>query len=311
MKYPIFWSVLLLGLLGACQSPSSQSEPTEMVSGRYALNGIDQYVHIEGQGTPILIVHGGPGLDHSYIQPHLGKLADGFQLIYLDQRASGKSAIGPAQQITVAQLVSDMEALRDTLGIDQWHVLGHSWGGFLGLQYAAAHPNAVESLILMNSLGVSTADKQQETASLGNRETAEDSAETAKILQSAEMQSRSPRAFEQLFEVSFRKEFFRRELADSLHIHLSDSFVMQQRAMLQGLGPELQEYDFSEMAAELQVPTLLIYGDHDPLMEISGPKLAELIPENEFVVLSECGHFPFIERPDTLMEVISAWADRE
>lgn len=100
------------------------------------------------QGIPILFLHGGPGggisPDHRrYFDPHV------YHIILFDQRGSGKSRpVAELRENTTWDLVSDIEILRQHVGVDQWQVFGGSWGSTLALAYAITHPKKVKALIL-------------------------------------------------------------------------------------------------------------------------------------------------------------------
>lgn len=100
------------------------------------------------KGTPVVFLHGGPGagtqsLHRRFFDPRY------WHIILFDQRGSGKSIPhGETAENTTALLVEDMEQLRQTLGIERWHVFGGSWGSTLALAYAQTHPQRVLGLIL-------------------------------------------------------------------------------------------------------------------------------------------------------------------
>ncbi len=99
-------------------------------------------------GEPVLFLHGGPGVgctttDRRFFDPGY------FRVVLFDQRGSGRSApAGELAKNSIDHLVADIEALREHLGIETWHVFGGSWGSTLSLYYAEQHPEAVRSLIL-------------------------------------------------------------------------------------------------------------------------------------------------------------------
>lgn len=111
------------------------------------------YYNEIGQGIPIIVVHGGPGLDHGYLQPQLSQLAANHKLIFYDQRGSGKSLDTPLDEdhINIHQFVEDLEDLRKSLGLNKFVLMGHSWGGLLAMQYAIDYQDNLIGLILLNS----------------------------------------------------------------------------------------------------------------------------------------------------------------
>src|SRR5262245_9745479 len=86
---------------------------------------------------PIIVLHGGPDFDHTYLLPDLDRLSDSYQLIYYDQRGRGKSAgnVHP-EDVTIRSEIEDLDALRAYFQLDSVAVLGHSWGGLLAMEHA-------------------------------------------------------------------------------------------------------------------------------------------------------------------------------
>src|SRR4051812_11245629 len=95
------------------------------------------YVEERGQGFPLLVLHGGPGLDHTMFGSQLDPLTDALQLVLVDQRAQGRSArdSDPATW-TLSHMAADISALAAALGHDRYAVLGHSFGAMVALQHA-------------------------------------------------------------------------------------------------------------------------------------------------------------------------------
>jgi proline iminopeptidase len=106
----------------------------------------------EGPGTPLLVLHGGPGMPSYYLEP-LTALAGSRPVVLYDQLGCGRSdrPVDPSLW-TVPRAVAEVESVRRELGLDTVHVLGHSWGGFLALEHARRHGDAVASLILSSPL---------------------------------------------------------------------------------------------------------------------------------------------------------------
>jgi proline iminopeptidase len=115
-------------------------------------------------GPPLLLIHGGPGVPDS-MQTTIAPMLPGMRAISFDQRGVGGSTCQDGCYDTDAYL-GDIEAIRQHLSLESWHVLGHSWGGLLAQAYAARHRNRVESLVLSSSsLGVGREWKQTKRAS--------------------------------------------------------------------------------------------------------------------------------------------------
>ncbi len=130
---------------------------------RVAVSG-GHTIHIEEcgnpHGQPALVVHGGPGGGSN---PAMRRFHDPkrYRIILFDQRGCGRSTPNAAlHDNTTADLISDMELIRETLGITRWQLFGGSWGSTLSLAYAEAHPGRVTGLILRGIFLVTRAELQ-------------------------------------------------------------------------------------------------------------------------------------------------------
>jgi len=123
------------------------------------VDGAEVYVRQIGAGHPIVVLHGGPDFDHSYLVPELDELAESSRLVYYDQRGRGRSAAGVRpEDVTIDTEIDDLDQLRRQLQLGRIAVLGHSWGGVLAVEYATRHPEHVSHLILMNTAPASGRD---------------------------------------------------------------------------------------------------------------------------------------------------------
>ena len=108
---------------------------------------------VEEQGIrekPVaLIIHGGPGVDHTSYKPCFSPLVHHLQLVYFDHRGQGRSARGPKETYTLDNNVDDMEALRQYLGLEKIVLIGSSYGGMVALSYAVKYPQNVSHLIVI------------------------------------------------------------------------------------------------------------------------------------------------------------------
>lgn len=99
----------------------------------------------------LLLLHGGPGFDHSSYKPAFSQLADVAQVIYLDHRGNGRSDTSTPERWNLAQWGDDVRAFCDALGIEHPIVMGQSFGGFVAMSYATRHPDHPAKLILSST----------------------------------------------------------------------------------------------------------------------------------------------------------------
>ncbi len=104
-----------------------------------SIRDVSLFVKVVGHGYPLLLMHGGPSLDHVTLLS-LQPLADQFTLIFYDHRCNGRSEGAEVTSMTWENLTADADALRQALGFEKWAVLGHSFGGNVALEYALRYP---------------------------------------------------------------------------------------------------------------------------------------------------------------------------
>ncbi|RMG16116.1 MAG: alpha/beta fold hydrolase [Bacteroidetes bacterium] len=293
---------MLVWLCAACQ----QQQPAPPIrEGLLQSDGAELYYKRMGKGEPILLVHGGPGLDHSYLLPQMGMLAQHYELIFYDQRACGRSSVEvDTSSISISQFVRDLEAVRQMSGHERIHLLGHSWGGLLAMYYAIAHPQRLKSLILLNPMSPSHVLKAKEDSLLNAHTTPEEMAAINEIMQSPAFQQQQIPAYEALFREFFRREFYDKRLADSLSLHFQPTFVQGSR-LLQHLGKDLASYELRPQLGSISCPTLIIYGQEETGGQVAAPALQAAMPQARLLMFERCGHFPYIERPELLRQSLS------
>lgn len=306
MKTLFILNVLLFLFLGCTNKPSKQYSE----DGTKEINGIQLYYKTIGQGEPVLIIHGGPGLSHNYLFPHLQPLAHNYQLIFYDQRVSGESSLNvDTNSITLDNFIEDIDGLRQSFGIQKLNLMAHSWGGLLAMKYAIKYPDRIKSLILINPIGASSDTNARTNQILAGRFTKEDSTQRVNIIQSEAFQKRDPNTIEALMKIGFKHQFHDPSLIDSLDLELNLNYAKTSE-LLQYLSKDLMTYDFHADLKVIKSPTLLIYGDYDPLTETAGQKIHQAIDESDLKIIDESGHFPFIEKPDEFKETILTFMNR-
>ncbi|MEO7734492.1 MAG: alpha/beta fold hydrolase, partial [Kofleriaceae bacterium] len=143
-----------LGLTLAAAAPAEKGQT-------FQAPGATLYVEVLGTaaGVPLVVVNGGPGFDHTYEHAAVPgttsaweTLAKKRRVVFYDQRGNGRSgALKAGQPCLLADQLEDLEAVRAHLGADKIDLLGHSWGGFLVMAYAARHPEHIRHLVTVDS----------------------------------------------------------------------------------------------------------------------------------------------------------------
>src|SRR5258707_15781327 len=114
----------------------------------------DTRLHVveRGNGYPVIVLHGGPGLDHHMFGDYLDPLCDQFRLILVDQRAQGCSDMCDLSTWTLGQMAKDITLLANAMNLKKYAVLGHSYGAFVALQNAVDYPGHAAQTIVSGGI---------------------------------------------------------------------------------------------------------------------------------------------------------------
>ncbi len=239
------------------------------------------------EGLPVICLHGGPGFDHWSFGDYLDPLAVDLRLILVDQRGQGMSEAAPPESLTVAEMADDVVRLAEALALDEFTVLGHSFGGFVALRLAVDRPGAAKALVL-----VSTA------AAVHGVEAAPDVARALDLDTATDEQMR--RAVESCAPAWFADPENPR-IGEWLRKMAPAVFRPNVLAAFQGTGidPEL-----ADRVGEVAVPALVVAGRRDPGTFEASEALARAIPGSTLVMLEESGHLPFVEEQEAFVDAV-------
>jgi proline iminopeptidase len=284
-------------------------EPAE---GYVPVPGAELYFREIGDGQPIAVLHGGPDFNHHYLLPELDRLSDAFRLLYYDQRGRGKSSKGVAPEtLSIESEVDDLDRLRQHFGLDAFALLGHSWGSLLAMEYATRHADRLCHLILMNPAPASHADllhfrESRQTNEAGTLTRMRAIASTPQYLDG------DIEAEAEYYRMHYGKAVFGSDhvatIVARLRVHFTAESIVQARAIEERLYAQTwraSEYDLPARLRKLSVPTLVIHGDHDFVPMECSKHIVEALPAARLVVLRDCGHFSYLERPAELAGAIA------
>lgn len=273
------------------------------------------FVREVGEGMPIVVVHGGPEFDHTYLLPDLDRLSDGYRLIYYDQRGRGRSFRGEGpNDVTLEGEIDDLDRVREWSGAGRVAVLGHSWGGVLAMEYAIRRPDRESHLILMDTAPASHAGNRVFRDMLVSQRTPEESARVRELLADPDHQAGDVALDEALFRIHFRPALARPEhvevVVGRLRTWFSREGIVAARAIEDHLYEQTwdrPDYDLIPALRGLRVPTLLLHGEFDFVPLEAARLVADAIPGARLEVIPEAGHFPFLEQPDRVRSSIDAF----
>jgi proline iminopeptidase len=282
---------------------------------RVLVNGVRLFFDVEGaklvpdgalmrEKPTLLLLHGGPGFDHSIYKPAYSALADVAQLVYLDHRGNGRSEDGSREDWTLTQWGDDVRAFCDVLGIERPIVLGASFGGMVALAYATRHPTHPAKLVLISTeaAGDSYLDRR---VALFERF---GGPEVGALARRRFLDPNSPR--DQASAEAWRK------LAFPLYTRKPRDPSIGSRTVGR---PEVAQHWFAKPGGEshsfnlfpdlhrVQCPTLVLGGEDDPMhpiesqADIAAALLAHLA---QFERFDNCGHGVVPDAPERAMAVI-------
>jgi pimeloyl-ACP methyl ester carboxylesterase len=257
---------------------------------------------------PALVCHpGGPGFSSRYFGD-LGGLDRELELVLLEPRGTGGSdPANDPSEYAIADYATDVEELREHLGLEQLLLLGHSHGGVVAMEYSATHPDRVERLILASTLPhhgpEQEAAMQQAVAARQGEPWYEDAVDA--------LQTEAQGSFEdgrELMELCRRMmplyyaDYGEREQRHVASLDGDSLCVDATRLWEQGL---FESFDMRPLLPSLTMPTLVITGEQDFITgPACGSELAGGIPDAESVVLPGVGHMLFVEAPEAFREAV-------
>ena len=279
-----------------------------------SVNGVRLFFDVEGtklvpdgpvmrERPTLLMLHGGPGADHSIYRPAYSALADIAEIVYLDHRGNGRSEDGPRDSWNLAQWGDDVQAFCEALGIIDPTVLGASFGGMVALAYATRHPAHPSRLILISTeaAGGSYLERRvelferfggPEVGALARRRFLEghgnpDQASVAAWIRLAMPHyTRVPRDPDMARRAVSRPE------------------VLQ---WFTRPGGESRSFNFFADLHRIQCPTLVLGGEDDPMLPIEcQADLAAALPGHlvQFERFAECGHSCMQDAPEQTLAAI-------
>lgn len=248
------------------------------------------YVEEAGQGDPVVLLAGGPGMEPDYLRPLVQRLAATHRCLLLHQRGTGRTQVeANPKTITIAQYIADIEALRQHIKAKQLTVLGHSWGGMLGQLYAGQHPGHVKRLLLLlDSGGPSLAFTvfYNDNILMRLRET------DLQALQDAERNGDFARIIH-LITPGYFYDRSRGLAFQKVAAPLNKNAGRINELLLTEYG-QLGDQVATQLA-QYKGPVCLIQGRQDPIGESTAYEIRGILPQTESHFIERSGHFPWLE----------------
>jgi proline iminopeptidase len=310
----VFRAVVLLMwgcLMAQARAAGDQGAPgVYPVQGQFVdANGVLIYAETVGRGTPLMILHGGPGASHEYFLPYLLPLARHHKLVFIDERGSGKSEkLQDVSQYTVEAMVEDVEAVRRALNLGKVDLLGHSYGGVLAQAYALKYQSHLTHLILASTFH-STKEMNQVFQRMKANMPAELRARIDKLEAAGLYGKGKPyeqgRYTNEYMIAAWGEGYFPFVYAnrpDPGYDPTQDSTAWDVYREMWGTNGEfvidgnLKSVEYADRLPSIKVPTLLLAGDHDECDPALSKEMHALIQGSKLVILPHSGHMTFVDQ---------------
>ncbi len=261
----------------------------------------------EQESLPLLVLHGGPGAPHDYLDNLAALASDTRRVIFYDQLGCGRSDIPDEDTIRqwgVQRFVDELATVRRALGLDRVHILGQSWGGMLAIEYALTQPAGLASLILSN-----TTPSIPLWVAEANRLRAELPPEVnATLLRHEEAGTTDSTAYQEAMAVFYDRHVVRVKPMPDFVQRTFDNMGAVYRILN---GPSefhvigvIKDWDRSDRLSEIHVPTLIISGEYDESTPTINEVLHKGITGSEWILLENCSHLSHIEEPERYMQLV-------
>jgi proline iminopeptidase len=257
-------------------------------------------------GVPLLVLHGGPGLDHHEFGDYLDPLTErGVRLLLVDQRSCGRSERPSPQTWTLERYAQDVVMLARALELERWAVLGHSFGAFVALQQAVDYPGMAAATIV--SGGVPSMRFLDEIDA--NLQAFEPPELREQVIASwaREPEVATPQEFELLMRDQFPFHF-----ANPIDPRIDDYLDRTADTLY---APEVLRHfaaagygaiEVEDRLGEVTAPVLVLAGRLDRTCVVEAAEaIVDGIDDAQLVVLEGSGHMTFVEQPDVYLEAVS------
>ena len=268
---------------------------------------------LDGGEIPLVVVHGGPGAAHNYLLQIANLASTGRPVIHYDQLGCGRSTHLRDRGVefwTVELFLAELTNLVDALGLDRYHVLGQSWGGMLGAEYAVTRPEGLASLVISNSpasmdLWAAEANRLRrdlpgDVRDALDRHEADGTTEDAAYLAATQV---------------FYDRHVCRVLPNPAEVIATQTQLNEDPVVYRTMnGPNefycvgsLRTWSIVDRLASIEVPTLLISGRYDEATPATVQPFADHIDDVRWTIFEESSHMPFVEEPERYRDVVGAF----
>ncbi len=280
---------------------------------RIAVHGYEVTTYSFGTGPEILFcLNGGPGLPCDYVRDSHSRLADhGYRVVAFDQLGCGQSDRPKDPGLwTLARYVEEVEIVRNALGLGVVHLLGQSWGTWLGIEYALTYPNAFKTLILADgaaNIPHLVSELERLRGALGS--------ETVAMMQRHEAEGTTdhPEYKGAVDVLNYRHVCRLQVWPDAVQRSLND-WNMDPYMAIQGPNEfcytgSIKDWNRVDDLHRIKQPALVMCGLHDELTPACSRLIHQALPDSQIKVFPNSSHLPFWEEPEPYFATLRGFLD--
>lgn len=259
----------------------------------------------EGEGTPLLVLHGGPGAGSYYLEP-LAALGDARPVVFYDQLGAGRSDHPSDTTLwRIPRFVDELGRVREALGLEEIHLLGHSWGSMLAIEYLLTEPDGVRSVIFASPL-FATARWIADADSLVR--TLPDSLRVAIEAHEAAGTTDSPEYQAAVMDF-YHRYLLRRDPWPPAMDSTFARFGVESYGYMWGPSEftatgTLEEWNRMDALEGLDLPVLFTVGRHDETFVSTVEDYRSRVPGARLEVLENSAHLTMLDEPDAYAAVV-------
>lgn len=297
-------SILFIIILLSC----SQRNATIVYNEGYVdVDNAKLYFSTIGKGDTLVVLHGGPGLSHKYLKPQLDSLLSSkFTLLYYDQRGSGWSeGTNDTLKLNIQTYISDLEQIRNHFELSELNLVGHSFGGILGMYYGITYPDNLNSLVLIDTDAASYELRTPyQIKTINSRLTEEQNNYLDSISESEAYKNYDVAAYDKYYKTYLTSYFAKTK--DTLKLNLGfDSISIKKIDITNNhVRKSLGKYDIHDSLFAITCPTLILHGTESVFSVEGAEAIHNKLINSELQLFEDCGHFEYIESPHKFKKLI-------
>jgi len=259
-------------------------------------DGVSLFVEELGDGFPLVVLHGGPGMDHSMFRPYLDPLSDEFRVLYVDERGQGRSDRVDPASLSLEVFARDVDLLAESLELERFALLGHSFGAIISTWHAI-NLGTADAYVLSgggDSIEKLTADVAASLEAMGEA--------GVPIAQSWE-DEKTVRTEEELHDLVRVQMPF--QFAGKPPVGYGEDMIVTPDVLRHFSNAGYGDFDYTPDLGRVTRPTLVVVGEEDRTTTTRAASvLHEGIEGSELVVIPGVGHMSFVEAQDAYLDAV-------